>query len=142
MRIKLIKSEYDKETGISTATISTDYGIFTGTSKLHEEDKHLESNFAGCHYAEMRAIIKYMKHRLKLLNEHIKALEDYKKVVEGKKDYEHNSSENRSLRKRIYILKKQKEQWISKINSLNNKILDSMNQREKFIKSLEKGEKK
>ena len=57
MKIKLLSSNYDEETGISVASIQTDYGIFTGTSKLHEEDKHISSHYAGCQYAETKAIL-------------------------------------------------------------------------------------
>ncbi|MGN0992828.1 MAG: hypothetical protein ACI4PE_02780 [Bacilli bacterium] len=143
MKIKLVQSNYDKETGISIATINTDYGIFSGSAKLHQEDKHIESSFAGCCYAETRAILKYMKYRLKLVNEQIKALENCKKVLENKKTYNHNSTENRTIRKQIYILNKQKLEWKKKINSLSNRLLENMNQRDKFIQALKKkGENK
>ena len=75
MKIKLIESNFDRETGVSYAKIQTDYGVFAGSAKLHEEDKEHVSSFAGCHYAETRAIIAYMKHRVKLLNERIESLD-------------------------------------------------------------------
>ena len=105
MKIKLIESNFDRETGISYAKIQTDYGVFAGSAKLHEEDKEHVSSFAGCHYAETRAIIAYMKHRVKLLNERIESLENCKKVLENRKEYDHNSVENRTIRKQIYLLK-------------------------------------
>ena len=39
MKIKLIESNFDRETGVSYAKIQTDYGVFAGSAKLHEEDK-------------------------------------------------------------------------------------------------------
>ena len=36
MKFNLINSTYDSDTGISTATIETKYGVFTGTSKLYD----------------------------------------------------------------------------------------------------------
>ena len=52
-------TNYNAETGISTAWIATDLGDFYGEAKLAPEDKDIASSFAGCRYAEMRAIIKY-----------------------------------------------------------------------------------
>lgn len=138
MRIKLINSNYDEETGISTAVINTDYGQFEGTSKLHEEDKHISSTFAGCQYAETRAIEKYMKYRIKLITEQITSLENCKKVLMNKKDYEHNSVENRTIRKQIYLLNKQKTDWKERLSSLHFKLLDSMEKREQLINKMQK----
>ena len=141
MKIKLLNSNYDENTGISNVTILTDYGEFSATSKLHEEDKYISSSFAGCQYAEMKAIIKYMKYRIKLINERIYGLENCKKVLIGKKDYNHNSSENRTIRKQIYLLKKQRQDFQDRILSLHNRMLKNMEQREKVITKIKnKGE--
>lgn len=141
MKIKLLNSNYDEKTGISNVTILTDYGNFSGTSKLHEEDREISSSFAGCQYAEMKAIIKYMKYRIKLINERIESLENCKKVLTNKKDYNHNSSENRTIRKQIYLLQKQKQDFKNRIISLHNRMLQNMEQREKVITKIKnKGE--
>ena len=39
--MKIIYSNFDETTGISTVTILTKIGEFTGTSKLHDEDKKI-----------------------------------------------------------------------------------------------------
>ena len=67
MKIKIIDTSYDTETKISTVIINTDLGKFTGKARLHEEDIDIESSFAGYNYAEARAIIKYMKEKVKIL---------------------------------------------------------------------------
>lgn len=134
MKIKLIKSFYNKKTGISVAIINTDYGIFKGYSKLHEEDRDIVSNFAGCQYAHTRAIVKYMKKRVEVLSSQIKGLKDYQKVLQGKVSYNHNSMESRTLRKRIFILEAQKKNWQSKIKSLSEKNLKAMMERRETIK--------
>ena len=141
MKIKLIESNFDRETGVSYAKIQTDYGVFVGSAKLHEEDKEYVSSFAGCHYAETRAIIAYMKHRVKLLNERIESLENCKKVLENRKEYDHNSVENRTIRKQIYLLKKQKAEWIQRISSLSEKLYQMMMQRDKVVIKLKGDEK-
>jgi predicted RNase H-like nuclease (RuvC/YqgF family) len=141
--IKLKDSNYDKNTGISTAIIMTDLGEFYGESKLHEEDRAIESTFAGCHYAEMRAIIKYMKAKMQNLSYEINGVEKSIKMLMNLKDYNPNSIENRKLRKQLYIMKKEKQGWKTRIQSLSQKLYDNMMQREKIVsKMMQKGENK
>lgn len=142
MRIKLIDSAFDKNTGVSYAKIQTDCGVFQAFSELHEEDKHISSSFAGCQYAEIKATIKYMKYKIKLLKERIKALENCKKALENKKNYNHNSEENRTIRKQIYILKKDLSKWEQKTKSLHQHMISLMERREKIIKRMQKGDEK
>lgn len=139
--IKLISAKFDEETGISTASINTDYGIFTGMSKLHEEDRRISSKFAGCQYAEMRAVIKYMKKRIEVVTNQINGLENYQKILKGKAAYDHNSMETRALRKHIYILKKEKADWQSRINSLSQKLYTQMMTRDQIADYIAKGKK-
>lgn len=141
MKIKMIKSNFDETTGISEVTIATDIGEFIGTSKLHDEDRSISSSFAGCQYAEMRAIIKYMKRKMKDIDMQIKGLTDLQSDLECRTDYNYFSTENSKIRRHIYELQKQKEVWKKKINSLYQRMLMNMEQREKVIEKLtNKGE--
>ena len=134
---------FDETTGISTVTILTKIGEFTGTSKLHDEDKNISSSFAGCQYAEMRAVIKYMKRKMHDLDMQIKGLTDFQSSLKCRKDYNHISIENSKARRRIYELNKQKEIWEKRMNSLYERMLRNMEQREKVIeKIINKGDKK
>ena len=143
MKIKMIKSNFDEITGISEVTIATDIGEFSGTSKLHDEDRNISSSFAGCQYAEMRAVIKYMKRKIHDLDMQIKGLTDFQSSLKCRKDYNHISIENSKVRRRIYELNKQKEIWEKRINSLHERMLRNMEQREKVIeKIINKGDKK
>ena len=143
MKIKLTKSNFNEETGISNVVISTDLGEFNGTSKLHDEDRNISSSFAGCQYAEMRAVIKYMKRKMHDLDMQIKGLTDFQSSLKCRKDYNHISIENSKARRRIYELNKQKEIWEKRMNSLYERMLRNMEQREKVIeKIINKGDKK
>ena len=143
MKIKMIKSNFDETTGISEVTIATDIGEFSGTSKLHDEDRNISSSFAGCQYAEMRAVIKYMKRKMHDLDMQIKGLTDFQSSLKCRKDYNHISIENSKARRRIYELNKQKEIWEKRMNSLYERMLRNMEQREKVIeKIINKGDKK
>ena len=143
MKIKMIKSNFDEITGLSEVTIATDIGEFSGTSKLHDEDRNISSSFAGCQYAEMRAVIKYMKRKMHDLDMQIKGLTDFQSSLKCRKDYNHISIENSKARRRIYELNKQKEIWKKRMNSLYERMLRDMEQREKVIeKIINKGDKK
>lgn len=142
MKIKMIYSNFDEKTGISEVTIMTDIGEFKGTSKLHEEDRNISSHFAGCRYAEMRAIIKYMKQKVKNLQMQIKGLEDFQSNLSTRSDYNHNSIENSKARRRIYELKKQVVCWKEKINSLTTKMLTMMEQRDKIVETMSRKDEK
>jgi hypothetical protein len=134
--MKLISSNYDKETGISTATISTPLGNFTGITKLHEEDKDIESNFTGCKYAEARAIAKYAKAHIKNLKLQIKTLENTIKVLESLKDYNKNSVEARAVRKQYFILQANLVDWIARVDSLEEKLYSEMQNRKQIINAI------
>ena len=140
--IKLYSSNFDENTGISTATIATDYGFFSATSKLHEEDLDISSSYAGCEYAEMRATIKYIKKRIEILNNQITGLENYQKQLLGRADYDPKSTENIVLRKQIGILKREKEDWRRRKESLTNALVIKMNSRRTIVNAIanKKGE--
>ena len=149
MKIKMIKSNFDEITGISEVTIATDIGEFSGTSKLHDEDRNISSSFAGCQYAEMRAVIKYMKRKMHDLDMQIKGLTDFQSSLKCRKDYNHTSIENfkglskKEIEESIDELNKQKEIWEKRMNSLYERMLRNMEQREKVIeKIINKGDKK
>ena len=110
MKIKLLNSNYDKETGISTVTIRTRNGEFTGTSKLHEEDRDIESSFAGCRYAEAKALVKSLKAKNKERLIQLKVLENLEKELKSMKYYNPYSLEACRLRRKIYEIRAEYEE--------------------------------
>jgi len=140
--IRLYSSNFDENTGISTATIATDYGFFSATSKLHEEDLDISSSYAGCEYAEIRATIKYIRKRIEVLNNQITGLENYQKQLLGRADYDPKSTENIVLRKQMDILKREKEDWRRRKESLTNALVIKMNSRRTIVNAIanKKGE--
>lgn len=138
MKIKIVESWFNEETGVSKVVINTDRGIFCGTAQLHEEDRDIASNFAGCEYAEMRAIVKYFKRRAKDTQIKITGLQNYEKRLLGRKDYQKHSVENRQLRKYMKQLEQEKIDWEEKASSLENKIQIAMKNREKMVREMTK----
>ena len=133
-KIKIITSEFNEQTGKSIVTIQTPLGLFTGESQLDEEDKAISSKYAGCQYAEMKAIMKYFKRKISNYKIEINALENFNKSMRNKKDYDNESAEMRSLRKEIYIKKKNIKDYEDRLNSLRNHLLKNIEQREKVVK--------
>lgn len=136
MKIKLIESYYNQETGISYAKINTDYGEFEGYAKLHEEDKEIASKYAGCQYAETRAVLKYMRNRIKILTYQIKALINYQKQIKCRMDYNPHTIENKVLKKQIYILRAEKADWQSRYDSLHSKLHFAITNRQKVVEKM------
>lgn len=134
--IKLKSAEYDMNTGISTAIIKTELGTFTGTTKLHEEDKDIVSNFAGCEYAEMRAIIKYAKAKIQEQRIKVKTLENAKLTIEQLKGYEKNSPESRQIRKLYFIELNKLNQYKERLEFLKSNLYTQMKDRRQKIKEI------
>lgn len=65
LRAKLSNSTFDSETGISTVTVKTKRGTYTGVAKVHPEDKEIQSKYTGLRIAEMKAMCKAYKDELK-----------------------------------------------------------------------------
>lgn len=65
LKTKLFNSNFNPDTGVSTVTIKTKRGIFTGVAKVHPEDKEVQSKLSGLSIAEMKATKKFYKEELK-----------------------------------------------------------------------------
>lgn len=140
MKIKLIFSDYDKETGISTTTIRDAKGReFTAISKLHEEDKDIESSFAGCGYAERKAFIKCLKAEMKDISIQIKTLEDLEKSFMNMKEYNPHSLWMRKIRKRKYELVAKRNSIKEFISKIKKNMMDEMENRANSIAKIKKG---
>lgn len=136
IQIATISSNYDETTGISKTVILTDLGSFEGFAKLHPDDKENASRFAGCRYAEERALIKYAKMKIKVINNQLEVLKNISNELRNKKFYKENNG-TKLLEKNIYILEDDKEYFKNVIKSLSQKIIDDIAERDKFLKERE-----
>ena len=138
IRIKTIDSDYNAETGISKVTIATDCGLFNGVAKLHEEDREYKSSFSGCRYAELKAIIKYMKRKAYICNYQLKTLNILKKDIENRKFFDDNELSYKLLLKQIENIEKDKTQFKENIHSLKERLKNEIAYREQVLKDLQK----
>lgn len=139
MKNKIIYSDFNLENGSSVVIIENKkFGCFEGRAQLHPEDRDHLSTFAGCRYAEARANIACVQHQKKLKADEIKTLTDFEKILKNKKDYNHHSMEARTLRKRIYALKEEKQQLKDLENSMKKALRKTMDDRDTFMKLTKK----
>ena len=136
--MELIKSDYNKETGLAFAEIKTRLGNFSAFAKPHKEDMDIKSNYLGCFIAEMKATIQYYKEEQKILKIRINTLENYQKLIKGLKEYNQHSRENRKLRRMIYELKEDSKFLDKEIENLKQVIEDSCKDKRIFLKRIEK----
>lgn len=114
--IKLLFSDYDRKRGVSYVKILTDKGIFEDYAYLSEEDKDIESSFAGCQMAEYRCIIQYYKKTLSQINLKLQTYYDLQK------DFYFNPKANEILKKKIKQKEIEKKLLKRNIKSLKDSI--------------------
>jgi hypothetical protein len=136
MKTKLIYSNYDSETGVSTAIVANKYGKFRGFSFLSPEDRPIASSYAGCRYAELKAIRKSVKAERKEKKAQLVILKRVYNELAQLSNFEDNSMEIRKIRKNIYMLEKEIKNLNEKEEKITQYLLDSMQTRDKILKKI------
>lgn len=136
---KLFKHNFDPDTGISTVTLKSKRGLFTGTAKVHPEDKEVQSGFFGLHTAENKALRKLYKEELK--REKI-ILETIKRV---QKDLQENLHDTGSyddyvilstLRKRLYFMERNHSNNITILKDSLEEFKKSLAKDKEYLKKI------
>lgn len=142
--IKMIYSNYDKGTGISTVTLRTQFGDITRTTKLHEDDKEIASTYAGCQYAELKCLSVYMKKMAVAIQYQINGLMNLKDRIECTKAFDKDNInwEVKTLYKEINRLKKERTFYKKASKDLYVSILQQDKNRLDFINKFKKEDNK
>lgn len=136
---KLFKYDFNPDTGISTVTLKSKRGLFTGTAKVHPEDKEVQSKFFGLHAAENKALRKLYKEELK--REKI-ILETIKRV---QKDLQENLHDTGSyddyvilstLRKRLYFIERNHSNNITILKDSLEELKKSLAKDKEYLKKI------
>ena len=136
IQISTISSDFNPETGISKTVIMTDLGSFDGYAKLHPDDAKYVSNYAGCRYAEERAVIKYVKMKIKVINAQLEVLKNISNELRNKKYYKENNG-TKLLEKNIYILEDDKAYLKNVVSSITERLKTEFIERDKLLKERE-----
>ena len=133
--LKLIKSNYDEETGISCVELDTDLGKFYGYAFLNkEEDADIASAYFGCELAEMDATLQYYNYKRFLLAQGLEALYRFRVDLKRNPQYNSESFESEMLEKRIGQKETQKHLYDVMIKNLKRAIKTRPEQRIENIK--------
>ena len=136
IQMKTIASDYNEETGLSAVTITTDFGDFIGYAKLHPDDAEIASHFAGCRYAEMRAVIKYMKEKIKISQYQLKPLKKIYYNLFNNRYYDIKNKGFKLLEKEMYLLEDDIETYKQYVKSLNERIKRDIDERPNIINKI------
>ena len=134
MKTKMIYSNYDKETRVSTTTVTNNYGTFTGYATCHPDDD--VSSFFGCSLAECRANLKAFKEEKKIIRYQIKALKEVYEMFSNTKNFNNNSNEARKVRKLIKMKESKMAEIENDIQSLIEYIRTVPGLRQKAINTI------
>lgn len=133
--LKLIKSNYDEESGMSYVELNTDLGKFYGYAFLNkEEDADIASAYFGCELAEMDATLQYYNHKRFLLAQGLEALYRFRVDLKRSPQYNSESFEFELLEKRIKQKENQKYLYDVMIKNLKKAIKVRPKQRIENIK--------
>lgn len=136
---KLFKYDFNPDTGISIVTLKSKRGLFTGTAKVHPEDKEVQSKFFGLHAAENKALRKLYKEELK--REKI-ILETIKRI---QKDLQENLHDTGSyddyvilstLRKRLYFMERNHSNNITILKDSLEEFKKSLAKDKEYLKKI------
>lgn len=146
MKWKIKNAVYDKEDGISCVTISTKLGLYDGVSCVHPDDMDIASEFEGCRYAELRAVISFFKDEINILKIKIETLQDLLTNYQSMKYYSDNKKEIKCLKSRLNDLIERKERLEKNIEAIKKHINYSIENyradHEHFIEAINKNKDK
>lgn len=134
-RTKIIYSNYDNNTGVSTITIQTPKGRFTGISLLHDEDKDYASEITGCSYAEIKAHMKMVAADIKELKSNLSAFEKFYNNISTSNSFDEKSYIARKLRKEIFRLKEKINLYEQLKTAMHNTLMSNMENRQKKLEA-------
>jgi hypothetical protein len=137
-RYSIINEEFDTLTGTTTVTINTDYGTFTGKTKLDNIDAEYPSIFHANEIALAKALRKYAKHMALITREKLQPL--YAIV----KQYAWTAKNTNTLpwghvvlliSREIEKLEKELDLWQKRIEATSSMITNRITARDKIIKT-------
>lgn len=124
--MKFLSSTYDSEKGISKVIIKHLGLNFIGRAFIHPDDKEKASEYAGCGYAETRAVIKALKYERALAKREAEVCRKFVKACECYKCWNHEDNSARAIYRQL-------NRKIKKVNDLTDEINNKMFALERHI---------
>lgn len=139
--MKFIRSFYE-ENGHSIVLIKHLKRLFYGEARVHPDDKEKASEFAGCSYAEDRAMIKALKYERKIAKNEAEICRKFIKACESTKAWDSNSASAKIVYHQLNCRIKKVNQLTDKINYLLLKINKDILERDVTLNAFEKNKQK
>lgn len=133
----IIKEKYDTLTGVTTVTINTNYGAFSGSVKLDDIDAQCPSIYHANELALSKALRKYAKQMTIIIKEKIKPLKAIIKQCKWVDNHSSNivwSQATYLIRKEIEKLEKELELWNKRVEAMSANIQKRISTRDRIIK--------
>lgn len=140
--MQFISSEYHAGDGVATVTVQHLGEKFKGYASGHPDDKENWSEFAGCSYAETRAMIDALKYERKLAKQKADDAIDFLKSCECYKNFDKDSETAKVLYRQVNQRVKRVNDLADKINNLYRNLDASIKRREIILNSLKKKKSK
>ena len=134
----IIKEEFDTLTGVTTVTINTSYGAFTGSVKVDDIDAQYPSVFHASELALSKALQKYAKQMVVITREKLKPLRSVLKQcawVDNNSDNIVWSQATFLIRKEIEKLEKEMALWKRRVEAVTVTIKNRITIRDRIVKN-------
>jgi len=137
MKYKLKNSNYNEETGVSMVEISTRYGNFSATVQMRANEEY-PSKYFGCELAEIKALKKAEKMRLRELRAELKGLRDFFAEMMDTRNFNGYSFPMLKLGEKMVKLRQDIDVCKYNINQLSNNYHKLILSRDKKLGDLHK----
>lgn len=134
----IIKEDFDTNTGITTVTINTDCGAFTGSVKLDDADAQYPSIYHASELALSKALRKYAKQMVIITREKLQplyAVMEQCLFINHHSEHQVYGKATFLIRKEIMKLEDELKLWKARVNAISTTIINRISARDKLVKT-------
>ena len=136
--MKFISSSYDEETGKSVVVLQHMGKKFKGVAHVHPSDKEIASSFAGCEYAEIRAMIQALKYERRRMKERADAAIEFVHACECYKGFIKDSKSAKAVYRQLNRRIARVNELADEINDLYKQLEQKQNKRQIIINAVKR----
>lgn len=131
---EIIKENFNTTTGETIIVINTNYGTFSGVTKIDEIDAQYPSIYHASEIALAKAQKKWAKAMIIMIREKMKSIHSIIKQFPDCPFPQPNSHEARLVFSAYKETKKELEQWTKRLHNLNQYIISRIKVRDMMVK--------
>ena len=131
----IIKEDFNEETGVTTVTINTNYGLYVGKTTIDEIDKNYPSVFQGAAIALAKAQRKWAKAMIMICREKVLLLKRIISQFKNTPNAQFGSHEAQRVFGHLEEEEKELALWKKRKEVLDKQIKDRVAARDKLVKA-------